>query len=313
MITFAKIPIGTLYNSLPNKSNQDLDRSDNNIETQDQSAGEVLSDKSIDTVSISSAGQASSNSALVSSSTQYYEQFMPTYDGFSAKNIASGVSEPGIESFSAGKNFEQVAIDARASLDKNYDRLEEIGKPYSVNSSKTIDRNSLIGELDRRALYAVASNEGGLFTKNEQDVALSKMRQQQSLAMGLYSGPTSEKDKFITTFGNFSQKFKLGIEFLDGVSKEEQAGSIEFAFQRASLQRSYENSVRENGEIPEDFSTDNSLVRLLFDALKLAETELESSQTFGNITDADDLLRQPWFEIYAESLEKTRGQYLGDS
>jgi len=42
---------------------------------------------------------------------------MPTYDGFTAANIALGVKEPGRDTFSAGKDFSQVAIDARASMD----------------------------------------------------------------------------------------------------------------------------------------------------------------------------------------------------
>jgi len=268
-----------------------------------------------DTVSISDAGLQAAKHDVANGATQYYEQFMPTYEGFSAANISAGIADPGMETFSAGKSFDQVAIDVRASLDNNYDRLDSIGKPYNVNSARAIDRNSLVGDLDRRALQAVVSNEGGLFTKEEQTVAQSKMRQQQSLAMGLYSGQISDKDKFIDPFlGDKAEKFKAGIEFLDQVSNEEKADSIEFAYQRAGLQRAYENVVRERGGTPEDFSTDHPLVSLLFNALNSANGDLERGQTSGNIVDMDDLRRQPWFEGFTSRLDgairKTRDIYL---
>ena len=142
-------------------------------------------EKDSDSVSISDAGLLASKHELGNASAKYYEQFLPTYEGFSAANIAEGISNPGVETFSSGKKFDQVAIAARASLDNNYARLASIGKPYVAATAQAIDRNSLVGELDRRAQYAIASNEGGLFTEDEQTTARGKLSQQTSLAMGL--------------------------------------------------------------------------------------------------------------------------------
>jgi len=282
------------------------------------STEETSPKSAVDTVSISNAALQVAKNSVATTSSSYYEQFMPTYEGFSAANIAAGVSAPNVDTFSAGKDFDQVAKDARASLDKNYERLESIGKPFNASSSQAVDRSSLLGELDRRALYAVVSNEGGLFTKDEQDVARNKMSQQVSLAMGMYSGPISEEDKFIDPFmGDKAQKYKAGIQFLDQVSNEEKGSSITFAHQRASLQKMYENVVTEQGGTPEDLTSDNSLVNLILEAMNSADGDLKRGQTFGSITNLDDLKRQPWFEPFADRLDniidKTKDLYLGDN
>lgn len=220
-----------------------------------------------DTVSISDEALQVAQNALNNSSTQYYEQFLPTHEGFSATAIAAGIIDPGLETFSAGKSFDQVAIAARASLDNNYERLEDIGKPYGHSNPQPEDHNSLFGELDRRALYAVSSNEGGLFTKDEQNIARNKLNQQQGLAMGLYNGPNDTQSKFVDPFlGDKAAQFKAGIQFLDKVSIEEKSGSFDFVLQRAGLQRGYEAFSREQGKAPEDFSTDHPLINLLLEA-----------------------------------------------
>ncbi len=275
-------------------------------------------DKEKSTVSISNAARKAVEHDPANASALGYEQFMPTYDGFSAAAIAVGVSDPGAEPFSSGKTFDQVAIDARASLDKNYQKLDDIGKTYRAESANATDRNSLVGELDRRALYAVVSNEGGLFTKDEQALAQSKMSQQQGLAMGLYSGPSSEQDKFFDPFlGDTAQKFKAGIQFFDQVSNEEKANSIDFAIQRASLQQGYEGMTRDRGETPEDFSTDHPLVNLILLALDSANGNLENQSPVGIVSDAEDLRNQPWFANYTDRLDnvmsETRDKYLDKS
>jgi hypothetical protein len=231
---------------------------------------------------------------------------MPTYAGFSSANIAAGVANPSLETFSAGKDFSQVALDARASLDKNYEKLYELGKPFSLGTTQAQDVNSLLGELDRRALFAVSSNKDDLFTADEQSLARGKLTQQQGLAMGLYSGPTSEKSKFIDPFnGDTIQKFKAGIEFLDKVDNEEKATSIEFAYQRAGLQIAYERGMRDQGETAEDFSTDNPLVLIIIAAMESAKDDSKGGFTEGVITNPQDLEKQTWFDDYIDLLSST--------
>jgi len=266
-------------------------------------------------VSISDAARNAAANPLDESSTDYYKQFMPTYAGFSSANIAAGVANPSLETFSAGKDFSEVALDARASLDKNYEKLYVLGKPFSFGTTQAQDVNSLLGELDRRALFAVSSNKDNLFTADEQSLARGKLTQQQGLAMGLYSGPTSEKSKFIDPFnGDTVQKFKAGIEFLDKVSNEEKASSIEFAFQRAALQVAYERGMQDQGEIAEDFSTDNPLVLLIIAAMESAKGDFKEGFTEGVITASQNLEKQTWFDDYKDllsgAIQETQDLYL---
>lgn len=266
-------------------------------------------------VSISDAARSAAINSPSDSSTDYYQQFMPTYAGFSAANMAVGVLNPGLETFSAGKGFSQVAEDARSSLDKNYEKLYEIGKPFSLGQSRSEDVNSLLGELDRRALYAVSSNKDELFTADEQVLARSKLSQQQGLAMGLYSGPSSEKSNFIDPFnGDNVQRFKAGIQFLDKVGNEEKAGSFDFAMQRAALQGAYERGSQQRGEIAEDFSTEHPLVLLILAAMDAVKGDLKQGYTEGTITTAADLADQTWFEDYkdllANAIQDTQAVYL---
>lgn len=303
-------PRNTTYNVQAQKSHSDKAADD--IESRKKSPDSSAKD----VVSISNDARKAIDNSITNSQDQYYEKFMPTYEGFSATNIAAGVSSPGSEPFSSGKTFEQVAIYARSSLDKNYEKLYNIGKPYVAGSATSTDKNSLLGELDRRALYAVVSNEGGLFTKYEQALAQSTMSQQQGLAMGLYAGPISESDKFIDPFfGDSAQQFKAGIQFLDQVSNEEKAGSIDFAIQRSSMQQAYELKMRDRGEIPEDFSTIHPLVNLILQALESRNGILNHESDGSIFSDSEDLRNQPWFSNYSdrldEAINKTKDLYLG--
>jgi hypothetical protein len=198
-----------------------------------------------------------------SAPSNYYAQFFRTRDGSPANALGAAVADPGSVSSSAGKTFAQVTADARARMDAKYGAMNASGKPFDFNSWEGRDWYTLFGDLDRRSLYAVASNAGGLFSKDEQDVAKSIMTQQQGLAMGLYSGPTSLAGNFADPFvGDYAARMKAGIAFLDNVSPEEK-GSFDWAKQRASVQFSYETEMRRRGEEPEKLDSGSALVKMI--------------------------------------------------
>ncbi|MGV8921182.1 MAG: hypothetical protein ACOH2R_25975 [Pseudomonas sp.] len=142
----------------------------------------------------------------------------------SADALINGVGSPGSVSSSQGKSFADVASDARKSLDANYALMKASGTPY--DSSSFQDNNSLFGNLDRRSLYAIASNQGGLFTKQEQASATYLMNQQQSLATGFYTGPPDQEKNFVDPFGDdLVSRAKAGLNFLENVSTEEKSSS----------------------------------------------------------------------------------------
>jgi hypothetical protein len=242
------------------------------------------------------------------SRSSYYERFFPTRDGFSAANLAAAVTDPSAQPFSENRSFAEVAESARTSLNAKYQLMNESGQPYETNSYEGIDSSSAFAELDRRALYAVASNEGGLFSEREQRIATSLMSRQQGLAMALYSGPTRLTGEFVhPSMVDRAQSLKSGIRFLDGVSSEEKAGSFAWAEQRATTQRGYETEMAGRGEVPEDIDTEHPLAKLIKAALEESEAGPDVAGR-GNVESEADLLRQPWFHGFEDQLDRAVAQ-----
>jgi hypothetical protein len=256
-------------------------------------------------VSLSAQAKAAlaASATTTPASPSYYGQFFPTRDGFPAAALAAAVADPGAESSSAGKAPAQVAADARASMDANYAAMKASGKPFDYNSFEGKDWHALMGNLDRRSLNAVSTNSGGQFSRQEQDMAQSMMSQQQGLAMGLYSGPSSQAGKYIDPFaGDVAAKLKAGVKFLDGVSNDEKA-SVPWAFSRASAQYGYEAMSEKQGETPENLDSDSPLVRLIKAALDSMKDRPDRATTTGPIRTAEDLKKQPWFEGFERQLD----------
>lgn len=244
-----------------------------------------------------------------SAASSYFGQFYPTHEGFSADALSAAVTDPGLESISAGKSLSQVGKDARASLDERYKRLEAAGKPFDYIHARSEDVNSLYGELDRRALYAVVSNEGGQFSKEEQDLAQMLMGQQQGLATGLYSGPTSQIGKFVDPYGNDNAaRTKAAVKWLDRVGADEKAGSVAWAVQRAANQSNYELLMEDRGQVPEDLGTEHPLVNLIRAALATGRNDPTRGLTFGPVDTADRLKAQPWFKGFEHRLDTAVAQ-----
>jgi hypothetical protein len=205
------------------------------------------------------------------------------------------------------KSFGQVALDARASMDSQYAAMKASGKPFDINKREGEDLYKLLGSLDRRSLYAVRSNEGGQFTKDEQDLAQILMSQQQGLAMGLYAGPTSKLASYVSPFSSASEGFKNGVRFLDSVSSEEKS-STKWAIERASAQIAYESAAENEHIAPEKLDSEAPIVQLITAAMKAMKHHPNSAWTTGPLTTADDLKRQPWFKGYESKLDQVSQQ-----
>lgn len=266
-------------------------------------AAQTTSETITDIISLSPQAIAALEGAK-SNSVDYFSQFLPTRDGEPATALALAITNPGAESFSEGKTLEEVATAARASMDAKYTQMEEDGEPYAYNSFEGRDQNTLMADFDRRALYAVSSNEGGAFTQKEQEAATYIMRQQRVLAMGLYHGPTSQIDKFTDPYGkDHAARYKAGTQWLDNVSNDEKS-SIAWASQRAGTQASYEAQTLRRGDIPENLDSKNPLVKLLSEALHAKLDNFERLHIVGaNNATADDLKDKPWLEGFESRLD----------
>lgn len=237
--------------------------------------------------------------AALEERVSYFEQFRPTREGFSARNLALGIVDPSAQPFSQERPFDEVATAARENLDAKYAAMQESGESYSGSGKEGADTNSLFGDLDRRALFAVASNEGNQFTEDEQSAARKVMRGQQGMAMDLYNGPTRLKGEYTGGLLTDEERAKAAIDYLDQVSLEEKATDIEWAHQRAAVQNNYVNQVEARGGIAENTASGHPLVTLIRSAFDWGMVQR------GNIEDADDLRRQEWFAPFADRLNQT--------
>ena len=171
------------------------------------------------------AGDSTNSVSLSSRSVDYshsianYTPYFPARSGMTADALVLGVSQPGAVSSSKGLSFADVASDARTRMDSKYALMKNSGKPYDGSDT---DRNSLMGDLDRRSLYAVATNQGGQFSAEEQAAAKGLMRQQERLATGYYSGPADQQKNFTDPYANDPVgRAKAALAFLENMSPEE--------------------------------------------------------------------------------------------
>ncbi|MDQ2102915.1 hypothetical protein [Azospirillum isscasi] len=264
----------------------------------------------------SSAAKAGPAGAGTDAAASRYTAYFPTRDGKPATALAKTVSDPGAVSSSAGLSGLDVAKDARARMDAQYAAMEASGKPFDINSFEGKDWYSLMGDLDRRSLYAVRSNAGGQFTKEEQDMAQSIMVQQQGLAMGLYSGPISQEGSFVDPFaGNHAARMKAGVKFLDGVGGEEKS-SVEWATSRAAAQFSYETLMEREDEAAENLDSDNPLVKLIKASMETMRNDPSRGITRDLIRTPEDLKNQAWFKGFEsqldQAIEQTKAMYRSD-
>ena len=257
-----------------------------------------------DTVSISPEALRAAENAKLLAKASSWADFYPGRDGFATTNLAAAGVDPAGQPFSQNRPFAEVAQVARESLDGRYDAMRESGEPFDENSYEGRDWYSLMGELDRRALYAVASNEGGAFTQREQDIAQSIMSQQQGNAMGFSSGPQSSGEGHLDPFlDNDEGRFKAMNAFLDSVSVEERATSADWALQRASGQRIVDDMARDRGDEPAPLETNNSLLTMLIEAVEAERAQAEAGEP---ASDQREAIMERYGDRIAEAIEENK-------
>jgi len=226
-------------------------------------------------------------------------------------------------------------------VDAQYDAMKASGKPFDPDAYEGRDWNPVRGDLDRRSLYAISSNTGGLFSEEEQTRARDMMLQQQSLATGLYTGPTRLEDTHVNPYqGDRAGQAKASIKFLDQVSDEEKA-SLNWSMDRASAQTAFEAAHRNTrkeleeleklnnetplarlikaatdsmkkksargdsstGEEPENLDSESPLARLVKSAMDTMQNNQSRGISHGQLRTVEDLKEQPWFKGFESQLD----------
>lgn len=163
---------------------------------------------------------------------------------------------------SGPKSFPEVAKDARAFLDNQYAKHDGVNTFDYRDKTGQFEREIFAEydpmNLDRRMLYAIASNEGMQFTKEEIALAESFMRAQvQNAVYG--SNPQSK---------TYLQKSKDYIDLLDNMASPEEKSSFKWIEARATAQYAYEFDLKAAGKVfdREWGQITNPLVLLLTEA-----------------------------------------------
>ena len=233
-------------------------------------------EKAQNTDSISLSDKSSDYSKSIADNKPYF----PVREGMNADALVLGVANPGAVSSSKDKTFAEVATDARKRMDEKYALMKASDKPYTGSDE---DRNGLMGDLDRRSLNAVATNEGGLFTAEEQASAQALMRQQGRLATGYYSGPADQQKNWKDPFANDPYgRAKAALDFMNNMSPEEKA-KPEWLSQRLSLEAALNQSQgseldpakKKTGHFP-------NLAEILSGAVTQSDEDKDSQSRFGD-------------------------------
>jgi hypothetical protein len=134
------------------------------------------------------------------------------------------------------KTFAVVTADARAALDQLY-KDAKVTVPLS-GGKPTIDLTA----LDRRALFAIASNSQNKFTGDEQAVASMELQRRFDAAIG-------PKVAASDLTGNYSAAYQATLDYLDGASAEEKASGGWIA-QNTALTQGLEATKRDPSALP---------------------------------------------------------------
>lgn len=163
-------------------------------------------------------------------------------DGSSQDAATRLTLSPGARAAMAAKSFSDVVSDGRAALDKLY-AAAKIATPYK-NDKLMID----LAGLDRRTLYAVASNGEQAFTADEQRAAQAQMQARFDAAL---TGPLA----VARLTGTVAGLYEAAINMLDDAGPEEKASSA-WIDAKAAAGAGYKAAVASPQALPEGIRND---------------------------------------------------------
>ncbi|PYF04088.1 hypothetical protein BJ122_10466 [Rhodopseudomonas faecalis] len=144
---------------------------------------------------------------------------------------------------SSAKDFAAVISETRGALDKLYSDAKVTG-PYDSAGKPTVDLTS----LDRRALFAIASNSGAKFTPDEQALAANELKTRFNTALS-----AATQTQQLT--GDFSALYKVALDYLDAAGPEEKA-TVTWASQREAVVKGLQATQQNPSKAPSGISND---------------------------------------------------------
>jgi hypothetical protein len=141
------------------------------------------------------------------------------------------------------KDFTTVTAEARTALDVLYAAAKVKG-PIGDDGKATIDLSS----LDRRSLFAIATNNGGKFTPDEQNIAGAELANRFGDALA----PAAATSKLT---GDFSSLYRKALDYLDGASGEEKATAV-WSAQHAAVLKGVQATQQKPTTAPSGIAND---------------------------------------------------------
>jgi hypothetical protein len=167
-----------------------------------------------------------------------------TPDINAATNLTlSAAARAQLASASTPKSFTAVTDGARSALDGLYTAAKVQG-PIGADGKTTIDLSS----FDRRSLFAIATNNGGKFSPDEQKVASTELANRYNAALA----PAAATSKLT---GDFSSVYKAALDYLDGASGEEKATAT-WSTQRAAVLKGVQATQQNPATAPAGIAND---------------------------------------------------------
>ena len=164
-------------------------------------------------------------------------------DNSAATNLTlSQAARARLASGTASKDFTTVTSEARAALDALYAAAKVKG-PIGADGKATVDLSS----LDRRSLFAVATNNAGKFSPDEQKAATTELGTRFDNVLA----PAAATSKLT---GDFSSLYKAALDYLDGASDEEKATAT-WSAQRDAVLKGVQATLQ-NPAVAPDISND---------------------------------------------------------
>lgn len=135
-----------------------------------------------------------------------------------------------------------VAATARTTLDQLYAAAKVKGPIVDGKASISLST------LDRRALFAIATNHGGKFTPDEQAVAGSELKTRFNAAMAPAVATTR-------LTGDYSVSYKAALDYLEAASPEEKATAT-WAAQHDAVLKGYKATQQAPTKAPSGIAND---------------------------------------------------------
>jgi hypothetical protein len=143
----------------------------------------------------------------------------------------------------AVKDYSVVTSEVRTTLDGLYAAAKVKG-PLDDAGQPTVDLSS----LDRRSLFAVATNNGGKFTSDEQSIAAYELDNRFNAALA----PATATAQLT---GDFSGIYKAAATYLDSASGEEKATAA-WAAKRDAVQKGVQATQQDPTKAPSGIAND---------------------------------------------------------